>query len=127
MMTRSIAGADGGSGFRSESWSLGAQSSSFDAELQALVRALEICAMDTERGASFRVFTDSQAAMRRLQSDRPGPGQALARRGIKIARLGIYDRGASVRVIWIPGHRGIPGNELADQCAGDEAIRAETL
>ena len=101
--------------------------SSFDAELQALVRAVEICALDAERGASFRIFTDSQAAMQRLQSDKPGPGQALARRGIRIAKFGIYDRRASLRVIWIPGHRGIPGNELADQCANDEATKAEDL
>ena len=107
MMTRSIARADCEGGFRSESWSLGARSSFFDAELQALVRALEICALDAERGAAFRIFTDSQAAIGRLQNDRPGPGQTLARRGIRIAKLGIYDKGAEVRVIWILGHRGI--------------------
>ena len=125
--TRSIARKAEEGGYRSESWSLGAQSSSFDAELQALVRALEICALEAEEGATFRIFTDSHAAAQRLRDDRAGPGQALARRGIRAARLGIYDRGASVRVIWIPGHQGIPGNELADQCASNEAMQAEYL
>lgn len=106
---------------------MGAQSSSIDAELQALVRAVEICALDAREGTSFRIFTDSQAAMYRLRCDRPGLGQSLARRAIRIAKLGIYERGADVRIMWVPGHHGIPGNELADRCAGDEALRAERL
>ena len=114
-------------GYRAGSWSLGAQSSAFGAELAALVRAIEICALDACGGRDFRIFTGSQAAMRRLQSDQPGPGQSMARRGIQIARQGIYGRGAKVRVMWVPGHRGVPGNELADCCAGEEAERAEAL
>ena len=92
-----------------------------------MVRAIEICAMDLREGTTFRVFTDSQAAMRRIQDDRPGPGQSLARRGILVARQGIRDRGASIRVEWIPGHSGILGNELADCWARDEAEGAEKL
>lgn len=94
--TRSIARSEGAGGYRLESWSLSAQSTAFDAELQALVRAVEICALDAREGVTFRVFTDSQAAMRRLASDQPGPGQSLAVRGIRVAKAGIYDRGAKV-------------------------------
>ena len=126
-MTRSIRKREGHGGFRAESWSLGAQSSAFDAEVQALVRAVEICALDATEGASFRVFTDSQAAMRRLTDDRPGPGQSLATRAIMVARAGIYKRGASIKIQWVPGHQGITGNDLADSCARNEADRADAL
>ena len=51
----------------------------------------------------------------------------MAIRGIRVARTGIYERGARVRVSWIPGHRGLEGNELADACARNEAERAELL
>ena len=65
--------------------------------------------------------------MQRLRDDRPGPGQALARRGIRVAKLGIIKRGASIKVEWMPGHCGVQGNELADGCARDGATRAERL
>ena len=31
--------------------------------------------------------------------------------------------GASISIHWVPGHAGIAGNEIADQCAGDAAAR----
>ena len=127
MTTRSFAETDQRGGFRSEAWSLGPLSSAFDAEVQGLVSAIEICALDAAEGTEFRIFTDSLEAMKRLENDRPGPGQLLAMRGITIARLGINGRGASISIGWIPGHRGVPGNELADLHAGDEAARAEEL
>ena len=65
--------------------------------------------------------------MRRLQGDRPGPGQRLAQRGIRVAKLGIIDRGAGIRIEWILGHCGVQENELADSCARGEAVRAERL
>ena len=81
----------------------------------------------SREGAHFRIFTDSLAAMRRLESDKPGPGQRWAVRGITIAKLGILDKGAQISIGWVPGHSGVPGNEIADMVAGDEAARAEKL
>ena len=62
------------------------------AEVAALVRALEMCALDATARAEFRIFTDSQAAMTRLRDDQPGPGQEMARRDIQVAMVGISGR-----------------------------------
>lgn len=78
--TRTLRTSDLYGGYRVESWSLGAQSPPFDAEVAALVRAIEICTLDAEEGRLFRIITDSQAAMRRMQDDQPGAGQSLAGR-----------------------------------------------
>ena len=88
----------------------------------ALVRALELCP-GCDCRSRFRIFTDSRAAMFRLQSGQPGPGQEMARRGIQVAKAGIPDRGAQVQILWVPGHTGVLGNELADERAVDAARR----
>ena len=67
-------------------------------------------------------FTDSQTAMLRLQDDRPGPGQQVAVRGIRVAKEA-YRRGADINTNWVPGHARVPGNEVADQWAVDAATR----
>lgn len=51
----------------------------------------------------------------------------MAQRGIRVAKAGIIDRGADVRIEWVPGHCGVRGNELADNSARGEAARAEVL
>ena len=76
----------------------------------------------TRTGSAFNIFTDSQAEMTRLQDDRPGPGQRAASGGILIAREA-YRRGASITISWVPGHAGVPGNEVADQWAVEAAMR----
>ena len=94
----------------------------FDAGHLALVRGVELCCLQASPGATFNIFTDSQAAMLRLQGDRPGPGHQAASRGIRAAREA-HRRGASIIVNWVPGHAGVPGNEVADQWAVDAASR----
>jgi len=59
---------------------LGRQKEAFDAEMYAMSEAMKIADEMAERKEVTRVmvFTDSQATLRRIQSDEPGPGQVLA-------------------------------------------------
>jgi len=61
---------------------LGRQKEAFDAEMYAMSEAMKIVDEKAEKEKFTRVtvFTDSQATLRRIQSDEPGPGQVLALR-----------------------------------------------
>ena len=109
-------------GLVAEAWTLRGRASAFDAELSALARAVELSAHGASPGGSVRIFTDSQAAMRRVLDDRPGPGQREAVRCIFGARR-LQHRGVTISIHWVPGHAGITGNEAADQWAGEAAAR----
>ena len=78
-------------------WTLRGGATAFDAELSALVQRIELCVLRAAPGVHFRIFTDSQAAMSRLLSDRPGPGQQMAIRGI-IGATRTYQQGASISI-----------------------------
>jgi ribonuclease HI len=65
------------------------------------------------------VFTDSQATLRRLQSNEPEPEQALALRTIKWER-DLLKKTIQVEYRWVPAHKGVEGNEQAYQ----QAIKA---
>jgi len=59
---------------------LGRQKEAFDAEMYAMSEAMRIADVMAEEKEVVRVmvFTDSQATLRRIQLDEPGPGQVLA-------------------------------------------------
>lgn len=73
-----------------------------------------------EHPAALLLFTDSQAALRRVQNDAPGPGQQAAREAIGLAGQ-IIERGSSITLRWVPSHRAVTGNEKADYYAGQAA------
>ena len=58
--------------------------------------------------------------MGRIVGDAPGPGQEMAIRIIELAQR-VVDQGNSITVRWTPAHRGVEGNEMADQAAKDAA------
>jgi len=89
----------------------------------ALARALEsvLGGYVPER---VTVFTDAQAAIRRMASDEPGPGQQYALQARKhIAMLHKVRPDITIEIRWCPAHEGIVGNEKADEWA---KIAAET-
>ena len=73
-----------------------------------------------ESGRNYTVFTDSTAAMARLISDAPRPGQEIAIGIIDLAQA-VVDQGNTITVRWTPAQRGVEGDEQADQRAEEAA------
>jgi len=64
------------------------------------------------------IFTDAQAAIWRMISDDPGPGQKYALEARRhIAALRAKEANARIEIRWCPSHQGIEGNEVADKWA----------
>ena len=107
-----------------ESVSLGRSQTALDTEVSGVVRALKVIARRWTGGpaAEYRIFTDSQTALSRIQFDFPGPGQRMARKAIRLAGA-LSSQGVTVKINWVPGHAGIQGNEIADSAARNAALR----
>jgi hypothetical protein len=57
------------------------------------------------------VFTDAQAAIKRMASEEPGPGQVYVVQARKhIAALRRARPGTIIEIRWCPAHKGVPGN-----------------
>jgi ribonuclease HI len=90
----------------------------FDAELYAIWVGLKAAKDSINAWAAgpraVTIFTDDKEALKRSRNDDPGPGQWLARR-ILHTEWQLRQAGWTTEFRWIPGHRGIEGNEVADQ------------
>ena len=73
------------------------------------------------------IFTDAQAAIRRMASEEPGPGQQYAIQARKhIAVLRRARPGITIEIRWCPAHKGVAGNEKTDEWAKIAAEKPST-
>ena len=92
----------------------------YDAECAAVARALAVAAGQAKRNklGRVRIFTDAQAAITRMTHDEPGPGQTYAIQArLAIAILRKQEPVIEIEIRWCPAHKGIPGDEAADEVA----------
>jgi len=104
---------------------MGSNQEAYDAECAALAHALEEATRRNTTPERVTIFTDAQAAIRRMASDEPGPGQQYALQARKhIATLRKARPGIVIEIRWCPAHKGIAGNEKGDEWAKAAAEQA---
>lgn len=85
----------------------------FLAEIYAIVECTAICLKRNYRFAKICIFSDSQAALNALKSPTCQSRLVWECRTL-LKQLASRNR---VHLYWVPGHRGIDGNEIADLLA----------
>ena len=64
------------------------------------------------------IAIDNQAAIKATMSHKSGPGQQLTNLfHNQMSGIAKQHRGVPIKIYWVPGHKGIPGNEEADKLA----------
>jgi len=80
----------------------------------ALARALGTATRRQTAPERVTIFTDAQAAIRRMASEEPGPGQMYAPQARKhIATPRKARPSITIEIQWRPAHKGDAGNENA--------------
>ena len=100
---------------------MGDQSEVFDVELAAIHLALTTIIKKLLYTIKYtnriHLFSNSQAAIQRLQHNRAGPGHELATIIHKQATSLASDQRVHTNIHWVPGHTNVEGNEIADMLA----------
>ena len=108
-----------GAGFHSEPLNLSQSirlpdyASVFQAELLAIREACKSLELYKVVGARVAIFSDSQAAIKALDSNYISSKLVLQCR----EELKLLSHWLEITLIWVPGHRNIRGNEIADELA----------
>jgi ribonuclease HI len=95
---------------------LGNNKEVFDAELYAIFQAVLRFGRRNESNRNYSIFADAQSALQRCATDADRPGQALAWAIIGWGQS-IMARDNTITLRWVPGHKGVAGNEKADEYA----------
>lgn len=96
-----------------QSLSLGVHATVFQAEVFAILACARELVQSNEINRKISIFTDSQAALKAF--DKPQISSKLVRECVQeLSYLGTRNK---LRLVWVPGHSGISGNERADELA----------
>jgi len=137
MFTDGSRGDSGATGYsvvwrKREAWAgikthMGYNQEAYDAECAALARALETAARRNTTLERVTIFSGAQTANRRMASDEPGPGQQYELQARKhIAALWKARPDIIIEIRWCSAHKGIAGNEKADEWAKISAEEPDT-
>ena len=88
----------------------------YNGELEGATLAIEYASQVAQPGQHFHIYSDNQAGLYRLKTPSDYPGQSCQIRASRATEL-VSQKGAKVSLNWVPGHKDIPGNELADSLA----------
>src|SRR3981081_3917707 len=97
---------------------MGYNQEEYDEECAALAKALKQPSLRQQPPEAVTIFTDAQAAIRRMVSEEPGPGQQYAIEARRhITALKRNNPAIRIEIRWCPAHKGVFGNEKADEWA----------
>lgn len=93
--------------------SMGKWPTVFQAEIQAIIECATVCLQRNYRHANICIFSDSQAALKALQS--VTCSSKLVWECIQLLQQ--VAKNSRLNLFWVPGHCGVEGNEKADLLA----------
>ncbi len=98
----------------------------YAAELAAMNLALGLAGNTTEH-TIWQIYSDSQAAIRAIHKPRRQSGQAIIKEFLDTSEQAMEENPQlQIKVMWIPGHAKIEGNERADEEAKKAAKNPST-